>query len=163
MHTLSTSVQPLFAEVAHTLTNFPKYCSCVSYTQFHHHIQEIKKIPEASVSPPGHLCALPQCPVTQQLTFSLCSQTDDWPGSDEAGPGPPAAFQTMPGDPHPAGPSLALSPWLGVYLQCGEVCDLVSQGSDAVITSINLQPRLQLHQLLVPTSVVPRSQTGGLG
>lgn len=61
----------------------------------------------------------------------------------------------MPGDPHPAGPSLALSPWLGVYLQCGEVCDLVSQGSDAVITSINLQPRLQLHQLLVPTSVVP--------
>lgn len=41
--------------------------------------------------------------------------------------------------------------------------DLLSQGPDPVITPAHLQPRLQLDQLLVPTSVVPESEKGDLG
>lgn len=45
------------------------------------------------------------------------------------------------------------------HLQRRQVCDLVSQGPDPVITSVHLQSRLQLDQLLVSASMVPASQT----
>ena len=49
------------------------------------------------------------------------------------------------------------------HLQCGQMRDLVSQRPDPVIAPTHLQPRLQLDQLLVPTSVVPGSWKGDLG
>lgn len=65
-------------------------------------------------------------------------------------------------------PHYALGPgvpfcWFTPHLQCGQVCDLVSQGPNPVIAPIHLQPRLQLNQLLIPASMVPGSQKGDLG
>lgn len=67
--------------------------------------------------------------------------------------------------PRPTLCSRAWSPFSGLppYLQCGQVCDLVSQGPNPVIAPVYFQPRLQLNQLLIPASVVPRSRKGDLG
>lgn len=122
-----------------------------------------KRSHRASVSSPGHSVPFPSAQSHTAVDFPTMLSNRRLSSNAEAGPCLPAAFQIMPGDPTSRRPSLELSPWLGMYLQCGKVCDLVSQGPDAIITSVNLQPRFQLHQLLIPTSVVPRSQTGGLG
>lgn len=61
--------------------------------------------------------------------------------------------------PHPTLCSRASGPfpWFSPHLQGGQVCDLVSQGSNPVIASVYFQPRLHLNQLLIPTSVIPGS------
>lgn len=41
------------------------------------------------------------------------------------------------------------------YLQCAQVRGSVGQRPNAVVTPVHLQPRLQLHQLLVAASMVP--------